>query len=261
MSPDSIPQLSLGTAVLVIFALCAGFMFLRGMTRLIVGTAVLSVSAWAGFRVWQAAPTLSVEWTGKSQAWMTHVVPFVVFLFCFFVLRKITKAVASPFGKSEEEGGRSLIGTAFKLLLALVPTSLICLVGATLVHHAGSIAEVKAYSQKADGGKEAPAGFSQKLKGAVEAAVPEGLLKALDPLTDPSRLNLAKLVARQADDSPEPVIDPRTGKPIPRAIIVDDPELQNLARDGKFGTLLRHPLLTKALADPKLQKLLRDLNL
>lgn len=260
MSPDSIPQLSLGTAVLVIFALCAGFMLLRGMTRLVVGTAVLSVSAWVGFRVWQAAPTLSVEWTGKSQAWMTHGVPVVVFLMSFFLLRKITKAVASPFGKSDE-GGRSLVGTAFRLLLALVPTSLICLIGATLVHHTGSIAEVRAYSEKTNGGNQAPQGFSQRMKGAVEAAVPEGLLKMLDPLTDPSRLNLAKLVARQADDSPEPVIDPRTGKPIPRAIIVDDPELQNLARDGKFGTLLRHPLLTKALADPKLQKLLHDLNL
>ncbi len=95
----------------------------------------------------------------------------------------------------------------------------------------------------------------------MEAAVPESLLKMLDPLTDPSRLNLAKLVASQTDSSPTPVIDPRTGKPIPRAIIVEDRELQNLARDGKFGTLLRHPLLTKALADPKLQKLLRDLNL
>jgi hypothetical protein len=42
---------------------------------------------------------------------------------------------------------------------------------------------------------------------------------------------------------------------------VDDPELQKLARQGKFGTLLRHPLLTKALEDPKLQALLKDLNL
>ncbi|RYD47759.1 MAG: hypothetical protein EOP85_04875, partial [Verrucomicrobiaceae bacterium] len=145
MFPDSIPQLSLGTAVLVIFALCAGFMFLRGMTRLIVGTAVLSVSAWVGFRVWQVAPTLSVEWTGKAHLWMTHGVPFLAFLVCFLLLRRITKAVASPFGKSGGEGGRgSLVGTAFRLLLSLVPTSLICLIGATLVHHAGSIAEVKA---------------------------------------------------------------------------------------------------------------------
>ena len=56
-------------------------------------------------------------------------------------------------------------------------------------------------------------------------------------------------------------MNPRTGEPIPRAIIVDEPVLQKLAREGKFDTLLRHPLLTKALADPKIQKLLHDLNL
>lgn len=262
MSPDSIPQLSLGTAALIIFAVCAGFVLLRGMTRMIIGTLVLSASAWVGFRVWQMGPTLSVEWTGKSQVWITHVLPFVVFLVCFFVLRKIAKAVARPFGKSEDgDKSGSVISTAFRLLLALIPTSLICLIGATLVHHNGSIAEVRAYSEKANGGRNVPDSFSQRLKTSVEAAVPEFLLKILDPLTDPSRLNLAKLVAGQADSSPAPITDPRTGKPIPRAIIVDDPELQNLARDGKFGTLLRHPLLTKALADPKLQKLLRDLNL
>lgn len=261
MSPDSIPQLSLGTAALIIFAVCAGFVLLRGMTRMVIGSVVLSVSAWVGFRLWQAAPTLSVEWTGKSQVWVTHVLPFVVFLVCFLVLRKIAKTVARPFGSEDGEKSGSVISTAFRVLLALIPTSLICLVGATLVHHNGSIAEVRAYSEKANGGRNIPESFSQRLKTSVEAAVPEGLLKVLDPLTDPSRLNLAKLVAAQSDNTPAPVIDPRTGKPIPRAIIVDDPELQNLARDGKFGTLLRHPLLTKALADPKLQKLLRDLNL
>lgn len=262
MSPDSIPQLSLGTAALIIFVVCAGFVLLRGITRMVVGTVVLGISAWIGFRVWQMAPTLSVEWTGKSQVWITHVLPSAVFILCFFLLRKITKAVARPFGKSGDEAKpSSLVSTAFRLLFALIPTSLICLIGATLVHHNGSIDEVRAYSEKASGGGNIPDSFSQRLKSSVEAALPESLLKILDPLADPSRLNLAKLVATQADSSPAPVTDPRTGKPIPRAIIVDDAELQNLARDGKFGTLLRHPLLTKALADPKLRKLLRDLNL
>ena len=86
-------------------------------------------------------------------------------------------------------------------------------------------------------------------------------MKALDPLAEPSRLALAKLVTVQAESPLEPVIDPRTGKPIPRAIIVEDSELQTLAREGKFGTLLRHPLLTKALNDPKVQALIKDLNL
>lgn len=262
LSPDSIPQLSLGTAALIIFAVCAGFVLLRGMTRLLVGTVVLCVSAWIAFMLWQKAPALSLQWTGKSLPWIVNGLPVAGFLISFIGIRKITKAVASPFRKRDDNQPRSVIGTALRLLLALVPTSLIWLVGATLVHHTGSVAEVRSYSEKAMGLPEtAPDAFSQRLKASVEAALPASWLKALDPLAEPSRLNLAKLISAQSDSPLKPVIDPRTGKPIPRAIIVDNPDLQNLAREGKFGTLLRHPLLTKALADPKIKQLLKDLNL
>jgi len=263
LSPDSIPQISLGTAALVIFAVCAGFVLLRGMTLMIVGTVVLALSAWIGFRVWQQAPTLSVEWTGKSIGWITNVLPVVAFLGSFIGIRKIAKAVARPFGKTpEEEKPRSVIRLAFLLLLALIPTSLIWLVAATLIHHSGSIAEVRAFSEKSIGIPETtPDGFSQRLKASIEAALPESWLKTLDPLADPARLMLAKLITAQADSPLKPIINPQTGKPIPRAIIVDNRDLQTLAREGNFGTLLRHPLLTKALADPKVKKLLKGLNL
>ena len=263
MSPDSIPQLSLGTAALIIFAVCAGFVLLRGMTRMVVGTLVLGLSAWIGFLAWQQAPSLSVEWTGKSLPWFTTGLPVAAFLVAFFVIRKIAKVIARPFGKStDQEKPRSIIRIAFRLVLALVPTSLLCLIGATLIHHTGSVAEVRAYSEKSTGTPETtPVGFSQKLKASIEAVLPASWLKALDPLTQPSRLTLAKLIAAQSESPNQPLIDPQTGKPVPRAIIVSDPDLQNLAREGKFGTLLRHPLLTKALADPKTQKLLRDLHL
>ena len=263
MAPDSIPQISLGTAALIIFAVCAGFVLLRGMTRMIVGTVVLSLSAWIGFRVWQQAPTLSIEWTGQSLAWITTGLPVAAFLAALFLIRKLAKAIIRPFGKSPaEEKPRSIIKLAFLLLLALVPTSLLWIIGATLVHHNGSIAEVRAYSEKASGLVETtPDGFSQKLKSSVEAAIPTSWLRILNPIADPSRLTLAKLIAAQSDSPLTPVINPQTGKPIPRAVIVNDPELQNLARDGNFGTLLRHPLLTQALTDPKLKKLLKDLSL
>ncbi len=265
MSPDSIPQISLGTAALVIFAVCAGFVLLRGMTRMIIGTVVLSLSAWLGFRVWQAAPTLSFEWTGKSLPWITHGLPVVVFLLAFFIIRKIAKAVIDPVKTEpvqEMPKKRSVIRTAFLLILALVPTSLIWLVGATFIHHTGSIAELRAYSERTLGISEStPDAFGTRLKTSIEAALPKSWLAALDPLAEPARINLAKLITSQSDSSLKPVIDPRTGLPIPRAIIVDDPDLQNLAREGKFGTLLRHPLLTQALADPKIKQLLRDLDL
>ncbi len=265
MSPENIPQISLGTAALVIFLVCAGFVMLRGLTRMIVGTVGLSLATWVAFLVWQNAPTWSFEWFGKSIGLVTTGFPIAAFLTAIFALRKIAKTVASPFGKppaEERKKASPVIKLAVRLLLALFPTSLICLTGATLVHHTGSIAEVRAFAEKSLGiGDGTPARYSQSLKSAVEAALPESWLRFLDPLADPSRLALAKVITAQTDSPLKPVIDPRSGQPIPRAIIVEEPELQNLAREGKFGTLLRHPLLTKALADPKTQKILRDLSL
>lgn len=257
MSLDSIPQFSLGTAVLIIFGVCAGFVLLRGMTRMLVGTLVLGLSAWIAFRVWQMAPEWSIEWIGKPLALITNGLPIVAFLVSVFVIRLIANAIAQPFRKPADESlPRSFAGAVFRLLLAIIPTSLICGIVVILIHHTAAVADVRASTEK-----KSTTSFSQRLKSSIEAAIPEKWLQMLDPLTDSSRLSLAKLIAAQSASSPQPVINPQTRKPIPRAIIVEDPALQKLAREGKFDTLLRHPLLTKALNDPKIQKLLRDLNL
>lgn len=264
MNPDSIPQLSLGTAALVIFLVCAGFVMLRGMTRMIVGSAVLAISAWCGFFIWQKAPALSVEWFGKSIGLITTGLPIAAFLVSYFLLHKTAKAIARPFGASGEDGkpSPSVLRLAFRLLLALIPTSLIWLIGAVFIHHTGSIAELRSASEKNPGSTQPAAPhLSQQLKSSIERVLPASWLQALDPLAEPSRLALAKAIATQSGPRHKPYIDPLTGEAFPRAIIVDDPELQNLAREGKFGTLLRHPLLTKALNDPKVQALLKDLNL
>lgn len=265
MSPDVIPQLSLGTAALIIFLVCAGFVMLRGMTRMLVGSIVFSLSAWIGFLAWQEAPTLSVEWTGKSIDTIIYGLTGGSFLISFFLIRIIVKTIARPFGRDdtgEIAGSSPIPRLAFRFLLALIPTTLICLVGATLIHHSGSVAEIRAFSEKSLGLNDAtPAKFSQRLKASIEAALPESWIQALDPLTDSTRLTLAKAISAQSGSPLQPVIDPRTNQPIPRAVIVDDSELQSLAREGKFGTLLRHPLLTKALNDPKTQSLLKDLHL
>jgi uncharacterized membrane protein required for colicin V production len=263
LSLDSLPQLSLGTAALIIFAVCAGFVLLRGITRMIIGTAVLGLSVWIAFRVWQIAPSLSMDWTGKSLVWITNGLPVAALLVSFFIIRLIANAVIRPFFKPQGNSiPGTLAGTVLRLVLALVPTSLIVVVVATMANHAAAVADVRASSAKTGGLPDAaPASFSQRLRSALEAKVPEKWFHMLDPFTDPSRLALAKLIASQSGSPLAPVINPETGKPIPRAIIVDDPALQKLAREGKFDTLLRHPLLTKALADPKIQKLLRDLSL
>ena len=220
MSPDSIPQLSLGTAVLVIFLVCAGFVMLRGMTRMIVGTVVLAFSAWIGFLVWQKAPTLSVEWFGKSIGFITtglpdHRVPR-------FVLphpqdRQSRSPARLESNQDEETKSSSpIIRLAFRLLLALIPTSLICLIGATFIHHTGSIAEIRAFSEKILGINEpTPAKFSQQPQilgrsraAGIMAQGSRSARRSLAPHAGQSHHRPIRIAARTRHR-------PRTGKPIP----------------------------------------------
>ncbi len=254
MSPDSIPQISLGTAALVIFMACAGFVMLRGLARMLVGTVVLALSAWIGFAVWREAPAMSLQYLGKTDAWLAYGLPLAAFLVSFALLRWTAKTIARPFGRKEDETGSSS-SLSVRLLLALIPTAILWTIGVVLVHHTGSIAELRAHAGAKPGiDQSTPAKFTQRLKQSIDTALPESWLRKLDPLADPARMALAKEIAARASEPREPAIDPATGKPIPRAIIVEDPELQNLAREGKFGTLLRHPLLGKWLEQPKPQR-------
>lgn len=263
MLSEILPQLSLGGAALAIFGICAVVILFKGVARMLLGTVVIGLSAWIGYQVWLHAPALSVEMMGKSSPWITNGLPLAAFLASGFLIRKICRTIASPFGKSE--GGdrpRSVFGTAFRLLIALVPAALIWLAAAAYLHHSGTIEEVREFSQKrSPGSHPTESGWSGNFKSAVEAAVPQSWLTAINPSAEPSRVALAKAIAAQSRSPLKPVIDPETGLPYPRAIIVDDPELQNLAREGNFATLLRHPLLTKALEDPKVKKWLDGLKL
>lgn len=262
MSPDSIPQISLGSAALIVFAICASFMLLRGVMRAMISVVVLGLSGWIAFLVWQQAPALSLDLSGRSIPWITVGLPVAAFVISFLLIRSVVKFISRPFGNSDGENRpRTAVGTAFRLVLAVIPAVLIWLVGAAIIHHQGSIDEIRSFSKNAGDKVASTPSFTERLKAAVEAAVPADWLAKLDPATHPARLALAKLIAAQAKTPLTPVIDQRTGRPIPRAVVVEEPELQNLAREGNFGTLLRHPLLTKALADPKIQQLLRDLNL
>ena len=260
MSPDSIPQISLGSAALIVFAICASFMLLRGVMRAMISVVVLGLSGWIAFLVWQQAPALSLDLSGRSIPWITVGLPAAAFVISFLLIRSVVKFISRPFGNSDGENRpRTAIGTAFRLVLAVIPAVLIWLVGAAIIHHQGSIDEIRSFSKNAGDKVASTPSFTERLKAAVEAAVPANWLAKLDPDTHPARIALVKLIAVQAKT---PVIDQRTGRPIPRAVVVvEEPELQNLAREGNFSTLLRHPLLTKALADPKIQQLLRDLNL
>lgn len=250
--PDSLPQINLGTAVLIIFALCAGFVLLRGMLRMVIGTLVIGGSAVFGWWVWKNSPVWWFEATGKSPDWGPPALAAITFLASWWLLGKMIRFFVRP-GDSKKP--TSLVGTLGRLVFALIPTSLLALVVAVFFHHGAS----PAGNGKPSAGSTPPT-MMGRLSDWLDQTIPREWLESLDPLANHNRVELAKAITVQVQAPRAIVIDPKTGKPIPRAIIVQDPELQNLAREGKFSTLLHHPNLTKALADPKIQKFLESLN-
>ncbi|MEN9974921.1 MAG: hypothetical protein RLZZ282_927 [Verrucomicrobiota bacterium] len=248
--------INLTTIALAIFVICAGFVLLRGMLKILLGCLVLGSSAWLALRVWQLAPDLVKACLGIHLQWLATALPIATFLITFFIGRMVVNLLASPFQKSS--GDRPpltlmrLLGAA---LFTLIPTGLIVTLIAIFIYHAGSISEIQQSTHK---NKPTPTSeLIDTLKASVVQVIPPAWLKLFDPLIDPTRVTLAKIITEQSQPPRTPVIDSKTGKPIPRAIIVNDPELQNLARDGQFATLLRSPLLTKALNDPKVQDFLK----
>ncbi len=231
-------------------------MFIRGIARTIVNAACLTLSAWVGFRVWQQAPALAIDWLGKPSEVIATGLPIAAFLATFIVLRRIIRFFRAPVSKSSEEAApRSSSQLVFRLLITLIPAALLCLTAATLVHHASSVAEIRNSAEYGTSSPPSPS-LAERLKNSLSVAVPEKLMDWLDPLTTEPRLQLAKMIAASPNKPLKPIIDPKTGHPYPRAIIVDDPELVNLAHEGRFSTLLRHPLLSEALKDPLIRQAL-----
>lgn len=256
---ESIPQISLGTAAIAIFVTCAALILMRGLTRIFIGSLVIAASAWVGFWAWQTAPAIGIHYAGKPLPWLSIGWPAVSGLLTFVVLRMLVNFVVRPFGKASDTP-KSPVKRAFSLLFAVVPAGLLCLVGAMLLHHAGSIAEVRHYADAPKG----DTGYSQlfaKLKSSVENAIPPAWIKALDPSGDRSRLNLAKLISASAEDEVPPKAIVVLEEPVLRAIVVEEKELRGLAREKRFGTLLSHPYLDKALTDPRVKKALDRLDL
>ena len=248
--------LNLTTIALSIFVVCAGFVLLRGIIRILLGCLVLGGSAWVGLRLWQMAPDLVKACVGNHFEWVAAALPVAGFLLTFVIGRTVVRFLSSPFTRSDGERPPLTLGRLFGVaVFTLIPTCLIVTLLAIVIYHAGSVAEIKTAASPAT---PTPASdLVQSLKTSVEKSIPQSWLQWFDPLADPSRVALAKVITEQSRPHRPPEFDPATGKPIPRAIIVNDPELQNLARDGRFSALLRSPLLTKALNEPKIQEFLK----
>lgn len=256
---DQIPQISLGTAAVLIFVAIAALVMLRGLVRILWGTLVLCAAGYAAFLVWQHSSGLGSQWFGNAS-WLPFALPAVAFIATLLVLRFLVGIVRRPPGITDDERGksrRSPLGWALTLLLSLIPTALLCLAGATLLHHAGSVAELRSFAD--DRPLPDHTAFLAKLKDDVAVAIPAALLSRIDPQSEDLRMKLAKLVSLGETAPPKAI--PVLEEPEMRRLILGDAELRRLAREGRYSEILRDPRLDRLLENPDLRDALRDVQL
>jgi hypothetical protein len=243
---DAIPQLSLGTAALLIFLACALLAMLRGFMRMLMGSLVLCASGYAGYSIWRYAPGLPLA------------VPVLSGLVVLLVLRLVLRFAARPFGGGEAAERPSAMRRAWTLLFSLVPTSLLWFAGVALLRNAGSVAEIRRFVDEAD--SHAQSDFLAEMKGTIDRVLPVDWFKSVDPLADEARVTLAKLIALGDSGAPPRAI-PVMEEPEIRELIAGDAKLRDLARAKRYADILRDPRLDHVMADPDLRKMLADLDL
>lgn len=261
---EQIPRISLGTAALLIFGAIASLAVLRGLLRILWGTVTVCLAGLAGFYAWKYTAVVSRGLFDRDIEWLAVVLPALAFLVTLLALRFLGRTLVHPLGTPNEETAgknrRSPLRWATTLLFSLVPTVLLWFAGAALLRHFGSVSEIRDYvAASADSGENAQPSFLTRVKQDIEQALPENWFDNLDPLTDRSRVNLAKLIS-VADDPPPKAIPVLEEEEI-RRIVASDDNLRRLARQGRYAEILRDPRLDQLLENDNLRQVLAELEL
>lgn len=257
-SPDLMSKLGVGSASIAIFAACAALSLLRGLFRIIIGTVVLCASAYVGYLVWGHFPSFA------GYPWLSYAAPVFAGLVVFLTLRKGVNFLTSPFsgnGGGEAGGERPLYLKVLRMAFSLAPASALWFSGATAVRHFGSVAEVGSFADRANQSTpDTKAALLAQAKGVLDKYLPQDWFRKVDPLSDDARINLAKLIAA-GDSGTTPKAIPVLEEPEIRNLILNDPQLRELARERRYADILRDPRLDQVIANPDLRKLLAGLPL
>lgn len=259
---SGVPQISLGTAVLVIFIVCAILVFARGIFRILIGSAIIAAAVYIGLWAWRESAGIAIRYTGKPLPWLDIAWPIVAGLITFIVLRLLMNFIMKPFSKGD--GAKpSMFARVLRLPFAFIPAALLCAAGVLIIQHVGNLGELRSFADRSTSTKRPEwAKISEELKKTVEANVPADWMAKLDELTqDKMRLTLAKLITAKAENEVPPKAIPVMEGPVLKAIVVDEARLKSLAHEKRYGSLLNHPDVNRALNDPKVREALSKLDL
>jgi len=259
---ERIPDLSLGTAALIIFAAIAALALLRGLLRILWAVVMLSLAALAALFAWRHAPAIGRSWFEPLPDWFSPTLTAASFVLALIALRFLGRLLAETTrqpGLPAGETRRSPAHRALTLLFSLIPAALLCLTAGAVIHQAGGVAELRAFGEKV-ARQPTPdhTAFLARLRRGLDQSLP-GWIGGEARGSDELRLRLAKLIT-WLDRNPPRAIPVLEEHQI-RELVLADPELRRLAREGRYGEILRDPRLDRLLENDNLREVLANLDL
>jgi hypothetical protein len=252
---DTLPQIGLGTAVLLVFATIVALVVLRGVVRMMWGLAQLVLAGAAALWVWHHGPPAAVA--DLTASLPLGAVSAAAAGLTLLLGQGFTRLLRALLRDPLEDAGsrRSPTRWAVSLLLSLVATLIVCLGTAIGLHHFGIGAEIEAYLESRESNPASPAdpGLLARWRQQVESVVPARWLSPTDPATEEARLRLIKQMAAAERST---TLDDLPGGPWLRDWLRAHPELRDQLQRGRYAEAMRDPAIDALLADPALREIL-----
>lgn len=254
----TLPELSLGTLVLLILGGCALFAFLWGMLRLVLGVAVVAASIAAGIYTWNRAPEFVAGYFNPVPDWLPGALSAAALILTLMVLRGILGFICRPLGAPT--------GTSRSALYSVFPALLLIALVFTAVRHFGAGSEVRHFRDALANRKtQLDVPFMVDLKSVTEKYLPQPVLATTNLYNDPARVNLAKLATVMQDPAAIAALQQRveaqqfvTGE---FATSLRDPRIAKLVAERRFADLLRDPVLVSLLNNPQFRQSIESVDL
>ena len=268
ISWESLSHISLGAALLLIFALGMVFVLLRALLRFASNSLLLAAAVFAGFSTWRAAPDLVATWVPHPPEWLTYLPPALAFAATWTILRRVLRMLVAP---ADAEAPRPPIARGISFAATLVPVALIWMAAAALIRHADSVSSLRQFVESKTSPAKTPGAAGGKLSKDKDSwwspaadwlarSVPASWWSVIDPAAGPERATLAKLLTVERAALPPRAI-PVLEDPAVRAAALHQAQMRALAKDRRYDAVLRHPDLDKALQNPELRRALENLHL
>ena len=250
---------SFSTLALILFAIIAGFAFLRGVLRLMFAMVALAIGTIAAFYTYQNAPLFFTA--PRTILIVSIVAGLISFLAARYLILNIL--LRPVLGKHRGASG----GTG--ALLSLIPAAFLIWVLASGFRLTGTVMEMEQFGENVTvaEGEEIHQGWIAQWRRAMDNDGLVRLLAKIDPFVQQGKAVLVGFLISTRDGSaPHELAE---ADPDAKAIIdspavqslADDPEIRKLIKGGEYVALMQHPKVRAATRDTNLAERLNSIDI